>query len=97
MTNDQQSFIPYGRQSITENDIAAVTQVLRSSFLTQGPMVPAFEQDVANKVRALHGVAANSATSALHIACLALGLTSGDRLWTSPITFVASIVAILRC
>ena len=90
MTNDQQSFIPYGRQSITENDIAAVTQVLRSSFLTQGPMVPAFEQDVANKVRALHGVAANSATSALHIACLALGLTSGDRLWTSPITFVAS-------
>ena len=64
--------------------------VLRSPFLTQGPAVPAFEQAVARKVNALHGVALNSATSALHIACLALGLAPGDRLWTSPITFVAS-------
>jgi len=83
-------YIPYGRQTITEADIAAVVEVLRSPFLTQGPAVPAFEQAVAAKVGARHGVAVNSATSALHIACLALGLGPGDRLWTSPITFVAS-------
>jgi UDP-4-amino-4,6-dideoxy-N-acetyl-beta-L-altrosamine transaminase len=84
------SLIPYGRQTITEIDIAAVDAVLRSPFLTQGPAVPAFEQAVAARVGAAHGVAVNSATSALHIACLALGLGPGDRLWTSPITFVAS-------
>ena len=83
-------YLPYGRQTITEADIAAVETVLRSPFLTQGPAVPAFEQAVAAKVGAAHGVAVNSATSALHIACLALGLGPGDRLWTSPITFVAS-------
>lgn len=85
-----EAFLPYGRQTITEADIAAVVEVLRSPFLTQGPMVPAFERAVAAKVAAAHGVAVNSATSALHIACLALGLGTGDRLWTSPITFVAS-------
>jgi len=85
-----QPFLPYGRQTITEGDIAAVVEVLRSPYLTQGPAVPAFEQAVASKVGARHGVAVNSATSALHIACLALGLGPGDRLWTSPITFVAS-------
>ena len=90
MKNNKQVFIPYGRQSITDADIAAVTDVLRSPCLTQGPVVPAFEQAVAKSVGALHGVAVNSATSALHIACLALGLGPGDRLWTSPITFVAS-------
>jgi UDP-4-amino-4,6-dideoxy-N-acetyl-beta-L-altrosamine transaminase len=84
------SFIPYGRHTITEADIAAVEAVLRSPFLTQGPAVPAFEKTVAAMLGAAHGVAANSATSALHIACLALGLGPGDRLWTSPITFVAS-------
>ena len=84
------SYIPYGRQSISEADVKAVVEVLHSPFLTQGPTVPAFEQAVAAKVGARHGVAVNSATSALHIACLALGLGSGDRLWTSPITFVAS-------
>jgi len=83
-------FLPYGRQTITEADIAAVVEVLRSPFLTQGPTVPAFEQAVAAKVGAHHGVAVNSATSALHIACLALDLGPGDRLWTSPITFLAS-------
>ena len=83
-------FLPYGRQTITEADIAAVEAVLRSPFLTQGPAVPAFEKAVAAKVGAAYGVATNSATSALHIACLALGLGPGDRLWTSPITFVAS-------
>jgi UDP-4-amino-4,6-dideoxy-N-acetyl-beta-L-altrosamine transaminase len=82
--------LPYGRQTISEDDIAAVVQVLRSPCLTQGPAVPAFEQAVAARVGARHAVAANSATSALHIACLALGLGAGDRLWTSPITFVAS-------
>jgi UDP-4-amino-4,6-dideoxy-N-acetyl-beta-L-altrosamine transaminase len=84
------AFLPYGRQTITKADIAAVEAVLRSPFLTQGPAVPAFEQAVASRVGASHGVAVNSATSALHIACLALGLGPGDRLWTSPITFVAS-------
>jgi UDP-4-amino-4,6-dideoxy-N-acetyl-beta-L-altrosamine transaminase len=86
----EQPFLPYGRQTISEADIAAVEAVLRSPFLTQGPAVSAFEHAVAAKVDASHGVAVNSATSALHIACLALGLGPGDRLWTSPITFVAS-------
>jgi UDP-4-amino-4,6-dideoxy-N-acetyl-beta-L-altrosamine transaminase len=90
MTSENKPFLPYGRQTITEADIAAVEAVLRSSFLTQGPAVPAFEQAVAEKVGTAHGVTVNSATSALHIACLALGLGPGDRLWTSPITFVAS-------
>jgi UDP-4-amino-4,6-dideoxy-N-acetyl-beta-L-altrosamine transaminase len=85
-----ESPIPYGRQTITEGDIAAVEAVLRSPCLTQGPAVPAFEQAAATMVGAVYGVAVNSATSALHIACLALGLGPGDRLWTSPITFVAS-------
>ena len=84
------SFLPYGRQAISESDIASVVEVLRSPFLTQGPAVPAFEQAVAENVGTDFGVAVNSATSALHIACLALGLGPGDRLWTSPITFVAS-------
>lgn len=84
------TFLPYGRQSISEADIAAVVDVLRSPFLTQGPAVPAFEQALAQRVGACHGVAMNSATSALHIACLALGLGPDDRLWTTPITFVAS-------
>jgi len=85
-----QPFLPYGRQTITEADVAAVVDVLRSCYLTQGPAVPAFEQAVASSVGARYGVAVNSATSALHLACLALGLAPGDRLWTSPITFVAS-------
>ena len=82
--------LPYGRQTITEADIAAVVTVLRSPFLTQGPAVPAFEQALAHRLGARHTIAVNSATSALHLACLALGLGPGDRLWTTPITFVAS-------
>ncbi|MDB5526928.1 MAG: rkpM [Devosia sp.] len=82
--------IPYGRQSISEEDIEAVVAVLKSDFLTQGPMVPRFEQAVAGMVGAQHGVAVNSATSALHIACLALGVGPGDLVWTTPNTFVAS-------
>jgi dTDP-4-amino-4,6-dideoxygalactose transaminase len=83
------SLIPYGGHTITEGDMQAVVDVLRSPFLTQGPAVPSFEQAVAAKVCAAHGVAVNSATSALHIACLALGLGPGDRLWTTPITLVS--------
>ena len=90
MSFEPEGFIPYGRQLISDVDIASVVNVLRSPFLTQGPMVPAFEQAVATTVGARYGVAANSATSALHIACLALGLGTGDYLWTTPITFVAS-------
>ena len=82
--------IPYGRQDITDEDVAAVTAVLASDFLTQGPQVPIFEKAVAEAAGAAHAIAVNSATSALHIACLALGLGKGDILWTSPITFVAS-------
>ena len=82
--------IPYGRQEVTEADIAAVVAVLRSDFLTQGPAVPRFEQAVAARVGARHAAAMNSATSALHVACLALGLGPGDLLWTVPTTFVAS-------
>lgn len=89
--------IPYGRQDIQQADIDAVIAVLKSDFLTQGPMVPRFEQAVANKVRARHALAVNSATSALHIACLALGLERGDWLWTTPITFVASANCGLYC
>jgi UDP-4-amino-4,6-dideoxy-N-acetyl-beta-L-altrosamine transaminase len=82
--------IPYGRQDISQSDVDAVVQVLRSDFLTQGPMVPRFEQAVAARVGANYAVAVNSATSALHVACLALDLGPGDRLWTVPNTFVAS-------
>lgn len=89
--------IPYGRQEITQADIDAVVEVLHSDFLTQGPMVPRFEKAVADYCGAQHAVAVNSATSALHIACLALGLAPGDRLWTSPITFVASANCGLYC
>ena len=89
--------IPYGRQSIDEADIKAVTDVLRSDFLTQGPQVPIFEAAVAAQVGAAHAVAANSATSALHIACMALGLGPDDWLWTVPITFVASANVGLYC
>lgn len=89
--------IPYGRQDITQADIDAVVGVLQSDFLTQGPMVPRFEQRVAQHVGAQHALAVNSATSALHIACLALGLGPGDRLWTTPVTFVASANCGLYC
>jgi UDP-4-amino-4,6-dideoxy-N-acetyl-beta-L-altrosamine transaminase len=89
--------IPYGRQDITQADIDAVVAVLKSDFLTQGPVVPKFEQAVANHCWASHALAVNSATSALHIACMALGLGPSDWLWTSPITFVASANCGLYC
>lgn len=89
--------IPYGRQDITQADIDAVADVLKSDFLTQGPSVPRFETAVADYCGADFAVAANSATSALHIACLALDLKEGDWLWTSPVTFVASANCGLYC
>ncbi|PKM37366.1 MAG: UDP-4-amino-4,6-dideoxy-N-acetyl-beta-L-altrosamine transaminase [Gammaproteobacteria bacterium HGW-Gammaproteobacteria-10] len=89
--------IPYSRQSISEDDIQAVVEVLKSDFLTQGPVVPRFEQAVADYCRASHAVAVNSATSALHLACLALDVKPGDIVWTSPITFVASANCALYC
>tara|TARA_B110000037_G_C17089730_1_gene493509 strand:- start:81 stop:1238 length:1158 start_codon:yes stop_codon:yes gene_type:complete len=89
--------IPYGRQNITEDDINEVEKVLRSDFLTQGPLVPKFEQSIASYCSASYSVAVNSATSALHIACMALNLGPGDWLWTSPNTFVASANCALHC
>lgn len=89
--------IPYGRQEISEADIQAVVDVLRSDFLTQGPVVPAFEGAVANNCHIQCAIAFNSATSALHIACLALSVGKGDVVWTSPITFVASANCALYC
>ena len=91
------SNIPYGRQDINQADIDAVVAVLRSDFLTQGPAVPSFENAVADYCGAKYGVAVNSATSALHIACLALGVGKGDSVWTTPITFVASANCALYC
>lgn len=89
--------IPYGRQNISDADIQSVVDVLRSDFLTQGPVVPAFEKSVADYCGAKHALAVNSATSALHMACLALGVGSGDVVWTTPITFVASANCALYC
>jgi UDP-4-amino-4,6-dideoxy-N-acetyl-beta-L-altrosamine transaminase len=91
------TMIPYGMQDISDEDVEAVVAVLKSPFLTQGPVVPAFEAALAAYTGAKYGVAVNSATSALHIACLALGLKAGDVLWTSPVTFVASANCALYC
>ena len=90
-------YIPYGRQDINQADIDAVVDVLKSDFLTQGPKVPAFEQAIKDYCNVNYALAVNSATSALHIACLALGLGKGDWLWTTPITFVASANCGLYC
>ncbi|MEZ9645224.1 UDP-4-amino-4,6-dideoxy-N-acetyl-beta-L-altrosamine transaminase [Vibrio sp. 10N.261.52.C2] len=89
--------IPYGKQDINSDDIKSVVDVLTSDFLTQGPKVPLFEKALIDHTTAKYALAVNSATSALHIACLALGLTKGDFLWTTPITFVASANCGLYC
>lgn len=89
--------IPYGKQDISETDIQAVVDVLHSDYLTQGPVVPAFELAVAEYCKAAHAVAVNSATSALHLACLALEVGPEDIVWTTPITFVASANCALYC
>ncbi|MEZ7188628.1 UDP-4-amino-4,6-dideoxy-N-acetyl-beta-L-altrosamine transaminase [Pseudoalteromonas sp. DY56-GL22] len=89
--------IPYGKQSISQDDINAVIDVLKSDWLTQGPAVPAFESAIAEYCGAHYACATNSATSALHIACLALDVGKGDIVWTSPISFVASSNCALYC
>ena len=82
--------IPYGRQNIIDQDIEAVVKILKSDYLTQGPTTPLFEKKLQHYTKAKYAVAVTNATSALHIACLSLGLGQGDILWTSPISFVAS-------
>lgn len=89
--------IPYGRQNISEEDIQSVVDVLRSDFLTQGPIVPEFENAISSYCNVKHAIAVNSATSALHLACIALGVGKGDIVWTSPISFVASANCALYC
>ena len=90
MNIQKEPFLPYWKQNINSSDIEAVVAVLQSDLITQGPLINKFEQSIAREVKVNFSVAVNSATSALHIACLALGLGPGDWLWTSPITFVAS-------
>ena len=89
--------IPYGKQEITFEDIEQIVKVLKSDFLTQGPMVPKFENKISEFTSAEYVTAVNSATSALHIACLALGVQEGDYVWTVPNTFVASANCALYC
>jgi UDP-4-amino-4,6-dideoxy-N-acetyl-beta-L-altrosamine transaminase len=89
--------IPYGKQAISQQDIDSVINVLKSDFLTQGPQVPLFESKIKEATQANHAVAVNSATSALHLACLALGLSKGDIVWTTPISFVATANCALYC
>src|SRR5678816_1507356 len=89
--------IPYARQDISEADIEAVVEALRADFITQGPAVDAFEAVLSRHCGAAHAVAVNSATSALHLACLALGVGPGDFVWTSPITYVASANCAVHC
>ena len=91
------SFIPYGRQDIDNEDIEKVVEVLKSDFITQGPTVPLFENRIADYCKVKYSLAVNSATSALHLACLSLGLEKGDIVWTSPISFVASANCGLYC
>ncbi len=87
---NKQRFIPYGKQYISEDDVSSVVKILKSDYLTQGDQVPKFEKSLSNFLKVKYSIAVNSGTSALHIACLALGLSKGDYLWTSPISFVAS-------
>ncbi|MDB9512772.1 UDP-4-amino-4,6-dideoxy-N-acetyl-beta-L-altrosamine transaminase [Kamptonema animale CS-326] len=96
-TQAMNQFIPYGRQDISQADIDAVVEVLRSDWITQGPAIERFEKSVAEYCGAKYAVAVSSATAGLHIACLAAGLSAGDVLWTSPNTFVASANCGLYC
>ena len=89
--------IPYGRQNIDNTDIEAILKVLKSDFITQGPTTPEFEKAIAKKTDSKYSCAVNSATSALHIACLSLDIGKDDIVWTSPISFVASSNCALYC
>ena len=97
VNSNLENYLPYGKHSISDADIAEVISVLKSKNLTQGEYVPRFEKEISKKVNAKYSVAVNSATSALHLACLALNVTRGDYVWTSPISFVASANCALYC
>lgn len=97
VNSNLENYLPYGKHSISDADIAEVLSVLKSKNLTQGEYVPRFESEISKKVNAKYSVAVNSATSALHLACLALNVTKGDYVWTSPISFVASANCALYC
>ncbi|WP_425806406.1 UDP-4-amino-4,6-dideoxy-N-acetyl-beta-L-altrosamine transaminase [Desulfitobacterium sp. Sab5] len=90
-------FIPYGRQTIDEDDIQAVCEVLRSDYLTTGPKISEFEKTVAEYVGAKYAIAVSNGTAALHVACLAAGIGEGDEVITTPITFAASANCVLYC
>ena len=94
---ESENVIPYGRQNINEDDIDEVSKILRSDFLTQGPTVISFEHALSSYTNSKYSVAVNSATSALHISCLALGVEEDDIVWTSPISFVASSNCAIYC
>ncbi len=91
------NFIPYGKHTVTEDDINLVTSVLKNESLTQGKFVPKFEYSISSKLKSKHAISVNSATSALHLSCLALGVGLGDIVWTSPVSFVASANCALYC
>ena len=97
VNSNLENYLPYGKHSISDADIAEVISVLKSKNLTQGEYVPRFEKEISKKVNAKYSVAVNSATIALHLACLALNVTRGDYVWTSPISFVASANCALYC
>jgi UDP-4-amino-4,6-dideoxy-N-acetyl-beta-L-altrosamine transaminase len=97
MSTSEQPFLPYGRQHITDEDVAAVEAALRSDFLTQGPAVGLFERDLVSLTGAEHSVAVCNATAALHLSCLAFGVGPGDVVWTSPNSFTASANCALYC
>ena len=97
MVFNKNKFLPYGKHSITRKDIKRVVKALQADFITQGPLIPAFEKNLSASVSSKYAISVNSATSALHIACLALGLNKGDYVWTSPISFVASSNCALYC
>ena len=94
---EETEYLPYSCQEIDQSDIDAVVKVLKSNYLTQGPVLPKFEEEIAKKVNSKFAIAVNSATSALHLACRALDLNKNDLLWTSPISFVASANCALYC
>jgi len=89
--------IPYSRQSISKKDISSVTKVLKSNFLTKGPLVIEFEKKIAKKFSSKYVVSSNSGSSSLHLACLAIGIKKGDIVWTVPITYAASANCALNC
>ncbi|HYI49013.1 MAG TPA: UDP-4-amino-4,6-dideoxy-N-acetyl-beta-L-altrosamine transaminase [Allosphingosinicella sp.] len=97
MSRSDPPFLPYGRQHITDEDVAAVAEVLRSDFLTQGPAVPRFEAALQALTGAAHVSAMANATAALHLSCLACDVGPGDVVWTSPISYVASANCALYC